>query len=177
MRVCTRKELRAKHDQTSCYLRPLFRGNPLVLSRSSAADADRRTRSRTFRPRPPRQSQPSAGSAGLLLLYCYEIVTITITITITKYYDYYYVYAGRPAPAHGSGPKRSTRWTPRWRNPDPAAYRCFIQYRLWVDSARRRLGQSSLPTEAERNTAGSPKQHPTRQWHRGKGVLERRQGS
>ena len=33
MRVWTCKELRAKHDQTSCYLRPPFLGTPLVPSR------------------------------------------------------------------------------------------------------------------------------------------------
>ena len=32
-RVWTRKELRAKHDQTSCYSRPPFLGTPLVPSR------------------------------------------------------------------------------------------------------------------------------------------------
>ena len=33
MRVRTCKELRAKHDQTNCYLRPPFLGTPLVPSR------------------------------------------------------------------------------------------------------------------------------------------------
>ena len=33
MRVLTCKELRAKHHQTNCYLRPPFLGTPLVSSR------------------------------------------------------------------------------------------------------------------------------------------------